>query len=211
MFLNIRTDGQDIRFHREDRLLLNAERKIAFWTIHKCASTALYKALEPHGFKKVSLEKIIEVSNDMTFRHFSFFRNPYHRMVSSYLESRINPVTIDRFKEIVWFRDFLATAFKYPNIHWEQQARFIPWEGRTPVPEILRVEDGLTEHVSRILGSRVSVGRYHVRTGENDWQELYDERLALEVFTQYRIDFELTGYDFNSWRADYEATSAIGS
>jgi len=205
MFLRIRDNKRQESGHRHERFRINKERKIAFWLPNKCASTTLKHFLPKHGFVHVDLDETIRAALDPSIQHYAVIRNPYSRAVSAWLEARENRYTKAWFAGTT-FREWALQSNIQPDEHWELVTRLVPWKDdwSGPLPEMLRLEDGLNEAMSRILGEQVRLGQNHVRqkVGSDHWKMSYDgnEDVAMEIWTHYLMDFTVGGYDKDSWR-----------
>jgi len=179
------------------RVFVSPSGEIGCWVIHKCASSSITSALKKRGFKR-------SCECDEGVKQFAVMRNPYSRMVSSWLQSRghLNGNDTSRFKK-TWFPEFVMDAAEaQSDPHWAMQVLFLPWKDEKLIPFILHTEDNLSKVLSECLEVNVWVPRRNQRGAKKKvrWWERYTQELADTVYERYRMDFEVGGYDRESWR-----------
>ncbi|MCC5811240.1 MAG: sulfotransferase family protein [Ectothiorhodospiraceae bacterium] len=153
---------------------------------------------------------------EKSFFVFSFFRNPYTRVLSAYLDklrSDENSASYDWVARAAGFDDNQEMTFerfigylesgrnRYSNIHWAPQTAIcpVPVERLHLIGRVETLQQDLTTLIESIMPQPQSVeilARQHNRQGANEKiQAYYTPELMERVQRLYEADFRLLGYD----------------
>jgi hypothetical protein len=141
----------------------------------------------------------------------SNIRNPYSRLVSIY-----HLYCYHRKKEPNDFRDW-ATKQLGENVHYPIYQIFLSkiFSSCNKLPDyfvrqefleedirnLWFIKDSMSEHIEYIIQNTIVSNRYFKEFGKiNPWQEYYDDSLSNYVYNFLEKDFQLFGYDKNSWK-----------
>jgi hypothetical protein len=149
------------------------------------------------------------------YYYISNFRNPYSRLVSIfYFIFGRQPKTISDFKLFAKKKIYEERERPY-NINDYQINLTSLYETNEKQPDyLIKVEniyediknlwfikDNLNNELLRLLDENINNNRYYQETGPRpSWKEHYDDETAEVVYDFLMKDFELGGYDKNSWK-----------
>ncbi len=183
--------------------------------------------------KNFSAEEIVDILSSPDWFKFAFVRNPYYRLFSAYKSRIMNRVAHDYgwAKEairkkyeypirdgqpdgMVSFRDFVdfvlsSTGRAHWDVHWHMQSDILLLDvvtydfiGRleTFAEDFMYVLERLNAPADVLATGSIVRGK----SVEIHHAAAYDRDLADRVYEAHKPDFEIFGYDKDSWMFDYE-------
>lgn len=189
-----------------------------------------FSRLETYGSNS-SLREIRCSMNSDDYQRYIFVRNPYHRVLSAYLDKFSNPnqtsiayrTTIGKIQRFAnkhsqsaetgdctvpfsTFVHWLAnTSTINMNFHWAPQNHISLYKN-LDYQHVFKYEENFSTGVKQLanqLGISNSVVSKNLNKPMNTSKSdhlYYDENLANIVYQCFRDDFELFGYDRNTWQ-----------
>jgi hypothetical protein len=195
---------------------------VRFIRVPKTASQAIRatELFECEGHVPVS--QIKRLPNDYTF---AVSRNPYDRLVSAFCQGRIsfNRKKTPYFNEFEPYKTFMDFVFDKKNPflhgkvlgrnaepyeyikhpHYLPQTYWITIKGKLAVNKLLDFEF-LDEDWIMLLRELkmpyVALQKVN-KSNHSYWQDFYVKEIADVVYKHYQEDFDLLGYDKDSWRS----------
>ena len=169
-----------------------------------------------------------EVLESSEFLRITVVRNPYTRLASAWTNKVFlcEPQGVDVYLQIrgslpglyekspISFEEFVGYLESTCDLgtcdpHWRRQVdhTFFPALNFSCVARVEQLEDGV-----RALAQNLRLSKPPVTDGKNKslrlTSALYSEELARRVYSLYRTDFEVLGYDRNSWPVGRQNASA---
>lgn len=219
------------------RLAINPEFGFAYVRIPKAANSTVARTLalyaypearaaieaDPRGSEAKKLFQSLSPQQCLTrhclrqrFFTFSFFRHPYSRVLSAYLDKVRSDYSRQKKgwerKNAAWsleptasFDEFVNSLERgnlYANVHWAPQTTICPLPVRQLdfVGRVENLEADLAEVAARLFGveeNEPSGQREHNRQNAAEKIEAYySPELMERVYRLYQDDFEQIGYDF---------------
>lgn len=187
------------------------KNKILWFTPIRTASRACVPIMEYFNFDSTKYhdENFPKDSDDYVL--ITNVHNPYKRLVSIFkmFEEQKNLSNVS-------FHDWIHTNLKNLNKHNQNPhqlwiSKFILSFKKKP-DYIVRVEnieedllkikfiqENMSKELKKIFSENIKTNQYR-EDNFDYWKKEYDENLSNYVFDNFRNDFELFGYDKNSWK-----------
>lgn len=165
--------------------------------------------LVAHGFLSAFLQHLtlnelrsLVPSTDRLFS-FSFVRNPWDKIVSSYhnpdyslgLQAQARGIELRDLP----FAEFVRYCESLEHIHLQEQHRFVCDQAGRPKVDFLGHFENLQNDFRTIcdrLEVRVPLPHRCKSSNRRPYREYYDDATRERVFNNYRRDIEIFGYDF---------------
>lgn len=218
------------------RLAINSEFRFAYIRIPKAANSTVTRALalraypgkrdtieaDPRGREAKALFELLSPRQCLTrtclkrrFYTFSFFRDPYSRLLSAYLDKlcsgyskskkrwnrKLEKLSLDSEASFEDFVTSLERGNLYKNVHWAPQTRIcpIPVDQLDFAGRVESLEADLAAVTAKLFGEENSPAagqREHNRQNAHaKLSTYYTPDLLERVYHLYRDDFEQLGYE----------------
>ncbi len=203
-------------WRRWTRVIVWQEPRLAYLRVPKNANSSLRVALPGGRQKRLDIRRLAERYPEHL--SFSFVRNPWDRLVSTYSD-KIRPEPVDDFyfargvfrpfvrhglpfRAGMPFEEFAEIACSLSDgqteKHLKSQSHFLVRDGQV-VPRFLgRLESAREDwaRLGELAGFEAELP--HRQLSEHPhYRGFYDARLAQRVGDRYRVDVETFGYDFD--------------
>jgi len=177
-----------------------------YWLFPKrTASRSCMAICKFFNFKDTELHTL-EPPLNSDYEFISNVRNPYSRLLSIYeLFCHHNQIETNSFKswvmgnyDKIYYQIDLNVTFselnRFPN-------NFIRMEFLLDdLNKLSFIKEEKSEEFKKLLDDNIQVNKYRSDIFTKPWQEYYDEELAECVYNSLKKDFNIFGYDKNSWK-----------
>ncbi len=146
---------------------------------------------------------------------FSFFRNPYTRILSAYLDKIQSNKVSEKYHWVakymnmpntmhISFSDFISfleNGNLFQNAHWAPQTYICPFSihDLNFVGKVESINTDLSFIIKKIFGENIHnetiMCDQHRQNANNKLKKYYDKKIAKRVHELYKTDFELLKYD----------------
>ena len=186
--------------------------KLIFIHVPKTAGlsiiSAIYGDVTKEGHRDISFYKYIFYFNFKKYFTFSFVRNPYDRLYSSFKFLEKGGLNIHDEKAFTQylssyndFNDFVINGLNEDIInkitHFVPQYKFICNQDREILVDFLGKFESIDKDISilsEILEKEITLPLININHSKIDYTEIYTEEMRKIVRRVYRFDFELFNY-----------------
>ncbi len=199
------------------RVAIWPEHRLLYLRLPKCGNSSVVAALPNPELRRLRSATLLSSFEDWTT--FTFVRNPWSRLVSTYRQKVAPGATTRRLKDGVYegflesgipvysgisFAEFCELACSFPDQatdkHLQSQSYVLMHKGEPVVKNVGRVETISEDwrRIAEIVGITVELPRLNVTNSESGhYREYYpDSRLVNLVGDRYASDVANFGYEF---------------
>lgn len=199
------------------RVAIWPEHRLLYLRLPKCGNSSVVAALPAPELRRLRPSKLSGSFEDWTT--FTFVRNPWSRLVSTYRQKVASGATTSRLKEGVFegflesgipvysgisFAEFCELACSFPDYetekHLTSQSYVLMHKGAAVVKNVGRFETISEDwrRIAELVGITVELPKLNVSNAEEaHYREYYqDSRLVNLVGDRYANDVANFGYDF---------------
>ncbi|WP_083914675.1 sulfotransferase family protein [Alkalispirochaeta alkalica] len=211
------------------RAAVSKENSYCYFRIPKCANSTITKSLAHYDQtvdigendterdikKKFDNLSVITRRNRKNFFFFTFVRNPYERILSSYLDKIVwRPSGCTKYRKKIsrrlpshdslpsfgHFIEYLEKGGLWDDPHWLPQYAMIPFDVSSLdfIGKVESLDRDLEYVIGKIFGSEAYSGPVTRASGRQNsgslLKEYYDPELERRVHELYCKDFEIFGY-----------------
>ena len=194
-------------------MVIHDAHRFIYVAVPRTASTSIIRSLlqafpdaRSLGQHRMAIPKELQ---DANYTIIAGTRNPYERTVSHYRHRhRMHPRNVWHWSFHEYIDNLIAGRLGWWGLQDDPAAA--NWLQNTPVTDFLRYESlskdweelPLWEEIGRV--PRLLHNNANPDTGRS-WQSLYTREIAARVYEHQRADFDVFGYDPDSWERGFTA------